>query len=212
MNGKRKHVVVSLKKKLDALKRLDQGETMKKVASELGVGGATVWDWRKKRQEIEKWCSQRSVGNADAITVRKTMRKGEFEKTSEALFLWFLQRRKEGSPISGPILQSKALELHKRFNEGDFTASSGWLERWKKRYGIGGKNFNLPEEILSAGTEEKTVVGTEETTELNKVENLSLGENTPLSNEENFTIKYNKHSEDELLKLDHPHMSGTCTY
>jgi hypothetical protein len=46
------------------------------------------------------------------------MKKGEFEKTSEALFLWFTQMREKGSPISVPILQAKALAFHKHFNEG----------------------------------------------------------------------------------------------
>jgi hypothetical protein len=36
MNGKQKRVVVSLQIKLDAIKRMDQGETIKKVASDLG--------------------------------------------------------------------------------------------------------------------------------------------------------------------------------
>jgi hypothetical protein len=45
------------------------------------------------------------------------MKKREFEKTSEALILWFTQMRDKGSPISGPILQAKALEFHKHFNE-----------------------------------------------------------------------------------------------
>jgi transposase-like protein len=143
MSGKRKRVVVSLDMKLNAIKRLDQGETIKKVASDLGVGEVTVGDWRRKRAEIEKWFSQRASVCDSEILNRKTMKKGEFEQTSEALFLWFVQMRDKGSPISGPILQAKALEFHKHFNEGEekFTASIGWLDRWKKRFGV--RNLNI---------------------------------------------------------------------
>jgi hypothetical protein len=103
---------------LNAIKRLHQGETIRKVTSDLGVGEVTVGDWKGKRGEIKKWCSQRASVSADENASRKTMKKREFEKTSEALILWFTQMRDKGSPISGPILQAKALEFHKHFNEG----------------------------------------------------------------------------------------------
>jgi hypothetical protein len=69
---------------------------------------------------------------------RKTMKKCEYEKVSEALFLWFTNQREKGMPITGPILQQKAPIFQKECNEGepDFTASVGWLDRWKKQYGI----------------------------------------------------------------------------
>jgi transposase-like protein len=128
MSGKQKHVVVSLGMKLSVIKCLNQGETIKEVASHIGVGEVTVGDWRRKRAEIEKLCSQRaSVRDSENLS-RKTMKKGEFEQTSEALFLWFTQMRDKGSPISGLILQAMALEFHKHFNKGteQFTASIGW--------------------------------------------------------------------------------------
>lgn len=208
-NGKRKHVVVSLEKKLDALRRLDRGEPMRRVANELGVGGATVWDWRKKRKELEEWCSQRSMGNSSAIALRKTMRKGDFEKTSEALFEWFLEMREKGISVSGPTLQSKALELHKNFNEGDeFTASSGWLERWKKRYGIAGKKLNITLETFPADTREIADFASEVVEPMAEEQNLSMDENygcdetvansdtppeeSPLTIEENSSVEYSQ--------------------
>jgi hypothetical protein len=57
---KRKKVVVSMEQKLEALQKLDKGETKQKVAEEYGVGHVTVGDYKKKRTEIEKWCSARA--------------------------------------------------------------------------------------------------------------------------------------------------------
>ena len=54
MSEKRKHVVLSLQDKLNAIERLDRGETIKKVASDLGVGEVTVGDWRRKRVQVEE--------------------------------------------------------------------------------------------------------------------------------------------------------------
>lgn len=47
MATKRKKVVVSMEQKLEAIKRLDKGETMQKVADDFGVGRVTVGDWKK---------------------------------------------------------------------------------------------------------------------------------------------------------------------
>ncbi|KAJ4437637.1 hypothetical protein ANN_17782 [Periplaneta americana] len=59
--------------------------------------------------------------------------------------------RSKGNPISGPVLQAKALDFHKIFQDDEetFTASVGWLIRWKKRYGI--RQLSIGDEKL-AGT------------------------------------------------------------
>lgn len=138
--------------KLEALRKLDKGETLQKVADYYGVGRRTVGDWKKNRSDIEAWCSSRVSDSS--LKDRKTMKKSEYEKVSEALFIWFTQFREKGVPVSGPILQEKALKFQKEFNEGDadFTASVGWLDRWKKRYGI--RQLNICGEKLSSNVEE----------------------------------------------------------
>uniref|UniRef100_A0A1B6GWK2 HTH CENPB-type domain-containing protein n=1 Tax=Cuerna arida TaxID=1464854 RepID=A0A1B6GWK2_9HEMI len=155
MSAKRKRVVVSLETKLNAIRRLDNGESIRTVAKDLGVGEVTVGDWRRKRAELEKWGAQSL--NSNCNSERKTFKKCEYEKTSEALFLWFSEMRARGSPISGPILQAKALDFHKSFGDGDepFTASSGWLMRWKNRYGV--RQLNISGEKLSGNETDVTV-------------------------------------------------------
>jgi hypothetical protein len=70
--------------------------------------------------------------------------------------LWFTQIRDTGSPISGPILQAKALQFHKHCNAGEeqFTASIGWLDLWKESFEV--RNLNIHGEKLSVSTEEIT--------------------------------------------------------
>jgi transposase-like protein len=64
MSGKRKRVVVSLECKFNAIKRLDRGESIKKVAQDLGVGEVTVGDWRRARKNIEQWVNQSVSGGS----------------------------------------------------------------------------------------------------------------------------------------------------
>lgn len=148
MSNKRKKIVVTIEQKLEAIKRLDSGESAKKIAFELGVGKSTVGDWKKQRAEIEKWCASQASGSG--IKVRKTMQKGKHLEVEEALFLWYEQLRGKGFPVSGPLLQEKALHFSKTIEGEDtiFTASDGWLDRWKKRFGI--RQLTISGESLSA--------------------------------------------------------------
>lgn len=148
---KRKQIIVTMEMKLDALKRLDKGESVNKIALDFGVGQTTIGGWKKKRSEIESWCVKRIC--TESLKERKNMKGGEYEKVSEALYVWFRQHRENGTPISGPILQEKALKFYEEFREGEpgFTASTGWLDRWKKRYGI--RQLNICGEKLSADME-----------------------------------------------------------
>ena len=70
---KRKRVCVSLQQKLDALQRLDHGESVAKLASELGVGVTTVKDWKKTRKDLESYSM--TVETEDALKNRKMLKK-----------------------------------------------------------------------------------------------------------------------------------------
>lgn len=70
---KRKRVCVSLQQKLEVLQRLDRGESLVKLAAELGVGVTTVKDWRKNREDLESYSM--TVETEDALKNRKMFKK-----------------------------------------------------------------------------------------------------------------------------------------
>ena len=49
MSNKRKHKTLDLNNKMEILKKLDSGENMCKLAKEYGVGRATIYDLKKKK-------------------------------------------------------------------------------------------------------------------------------------------------------------------
>lgn len=151
MAQKRKINFVSMEDKLLALKRLDKGESVKKIAVELGVGKSTIGDWKKNRTNIEQWCSKQASGSG--MKVRKTMKKSDHPAVEEALFLWHEHLRGKGLPVTGPLLHEKALKfkLEIEGESGEFTASDGWIDRWKKRYGV--RQVTISGESLSANKE-----------------------------------------------------------
>ena len=151
MSGaKRKHVTLPLSEKLKVLQRLDKGESLQKIAKELNVGVTTIKDWRKNRKDIES-CTV-TVEGEKALKSRKTLKKPKLELLDNALWIWFCQERRKGTPLSGPIVKEKALILHKKLEvEGEFTASEGWLDRWKTRHGV--RYVAISGEKLSADDE-----------------------------------------------------------
>lgn len=135
MSGKRKKVTVTIAKKLKALYRIDKGEPLRSIAIDLGVGISTVSDWKKNRKEIEDFCAK--MVSRDSLGNRGTIKKAKNVTLDDALYMWYIQELENGVPMSGPILRKKALSLNKKLG-GDptFTASVGWLGRWKARHGI----------------------------------------------------------------------------
>jgi len=70
----------------------------------------------------------------------------------KGLYRWFLQMRSLGNPVSGPVLQEKAIVFNNLFNgRKDFHASNGWLHKWKKRHQI--RQLTITGERLSADEE-----------------------------------------------------------
>lgn len=148
MSGfKRKHVTLSLNEKLAVLQRLDKGESLQKIAKELNVGVTTIKDWRKNRKDIESYTV--TIDGENTLKNRKTLKKPKLELLDNALWMWFCQERRKGTPISGPILKEKAIVLHKKLEaESEFAASEGWIDRWKTRHGV--RFVSISGEKLSA--------------------------------------------------------------
>lgn len=68
------------------------------------------------------------------------------------LYRWFLKQRDKHLPISGESLKIKAKDIYYRvLGNENFTASDGWLQRFKRRYGI--RWLKIADEKLSAKSE-----------------------------------------------------------
>ncbi|XP_033224916.1 uncharacterized protein LOC117177920 [Belonocnema kinseyi] len=132
-------------KKLEVLKKLDQGISTAAISSQYGIDPSTVRKWIKKRRIIEK-CNEKGGKT-------KRLRENPNEKMNEALYMWFQYMRESGLPVSGRILKKKALELYGEIGGSiKFCASEGWLSRWKGRYGV----RLLPASDEKVSTDKKT--------------------------------------------------------
>ena len=60
-----------------------------------------------KMKKIGHIC--RELDSSEASKTQTTMKAAKDKKLNEAVAMWFMQKRSEGVPISGPILMAKAL-------------------------------------------------------------------------------------------------------
>ncbi|KAG8245417.1 hypothetical protein J6590_108198 [Homalodisca vitripennis] len=144
--NKRSRNVLSIESKLKIIEKLEKGETGTSLAKQFNVGKATISEIKSKKSEILKFASK--LDSEDGSRKRKSMKRPQDEKLEEAMYLWFIQRRTKGEPISGPLLCEKAIQINKKLGgSADFKASTGWLKNFKSRHGI--RELDIQGEILS---------------------------------------------------------------
>lgn len=145
---KRSRIVLTIEKKLEIIKELDKGATAVALSVQFGVPRTTINDIKKNANEIQTFASQMESYDGRPKK-RKTMKKATNESLDTSVYLWFVQKRSEGIPLSGPIVAEKAILFNKKLNgDESFKASSGWLEKFKNRHGI--RELNIEGEKLSA--------------------------------------------------------------
>ena len=87
---------------------------------------------------------------------RKRVRTFQFEDDIDLpTFRWFQRARSLNLPISGPLIQEKALSFAKSFKKDGFKASNGWLNRFKTRHSISqavicGESGCVDEEVVQS--------------------------------------------------------------
>ena len=108
---KRKRKVLSIDTKLAILESLSKGVSQAKLAEQYGVA---ISDIKRSEQKVKEYAS--TLDSQGVSTSRKVMQLAKEDKLEEALYLWFIQKRSQGTAIIGPLLAEKASELHQKWN------------------------------------------------------------------------------------------------
>ena len=84
-----------MNKKLEGIKRINNSESLKKIALEFRVGETTVGDLRHNKSQIEAFCSKMDLSKTleEQLTLKK---KAKTEKLDKAVYLWFKQQCMQG--------------------------------------------------------------------------------------------------------------------
>ncbi|XP_037022520.2 jerky protein homolog [Artibeus jamaicensis] len=133
--AKRKRVVLTLKEKMDICARLEKGESRKALVQEYNVGMSTLYDIKAHKAQLLRFCA--SSASNKALERRRTLHTPKLEHLDRVLYEWFLGRRAEGVPVSGPMLIEKAKDFYAQMQLTEpCVFSGGWLWRFKARHGI----------------------------------------------------------------------------
>ena len=99
-----------LTKHSSLMDKISQGKSYTVLREEYGVGRSAISDIKKREPALRSY--KRKMVEMGVERSAKVMKLGKDEQLKAALFLWFKQKREEGTPITGPIVQAKARELH----------------------------------------------------------------------------------------------------
>ncbi len=120
---------LTLEQKIDVIK---SSETLsqRKLAEKFSCGKTQILNILKRKRELmDEW-----EDNTDSQ--RKRLCTRPFQVIEDRLWDWFCNARGRGVPVSGPLLQEKALNIAKELNITDFKASNGWLANFKKFHNV----------------------------------------------------------------------------
>ena len=123
---KRRRRETSLVEKIDLIQRADSGVSQRHLARDFDIGLGTVNNILKKKVK--------TLYEAEAPPSNAPKRKARHEVLNNMVWDWYKAQK---GPISGIMVQEKALELAKRVPQAQsFKASNGWLETFCKRHHI----------------------------------------------------------------------------
>ena len=142
--------MLSVEDKLEVLKLIDSETSYSTITRQYGIGKSTVGDIKKNRIKLEQF-KKKTVEMGMKTANTKAMKIGVHKELDEALYILFRQQRELNHPVSGAILQEKAMILFEQLypeTERVFTASTGYLWRFCKCHGL--RSLSIQGEQLSA--------------------------------------------------------------
>ena len=133
----------SIHEKYTILKELEKGRKASDLCREnQGLTKQTLSNWKKNKEKIFATVNANAGGATKKNQKRKRVRSSAYENVEKALYTWFVDARHKKVPLNTSILQTKALYFAKQFDADNFTASDGWLDRWKTRHNISFKTVS----------------------------------------------------------------------
>ncbi|GFV39016.1 tigger transposable element-derived protein 1 [Trichonephila clavipes] len=142
-NGEKTHQKqsISLETKLAILDRLGKGERSTAIGKHFNLGESTVRAIKKNEAAIRK-----SVISGTRLSTKFASYRRDvlLERTERAIAIWIEEQVQRRIPVSGYLIQEKALQFYKSMKQSEpststslagkeFSASKGWLTGFLKR-------------------------------------------------------------------------------
>ena len=116
-------------KKLELVKEIEKGATVKSVCEKYGVKRQTVSDIRKTKEKVEKfaasYCIDAACSKSSKVGNKKHLKTGKEESLVAAVKKWYVQKRSNGFTIRGTEILAAAGKLAAHLGFSDFKSSEG---------------------------------------------------------------------------------------
>jgi len=151
------------------------GEKRVYIAKRLGLAASTLNLVFVKKDEIRQQTEK--CGNA---CKRKTGKESTFAELETVLFTLYQQARASNIPIDGTTLREKAKIIAAQLNMDNFSASNGWVSRFKDRHGLvfkklAGESAEVSAESTDAWLESlPSLLGSYEPRDVNNADEMGL--------------------------------------
>ena len=99
---------------------------------QLDVKKMQVYKILKKKEILHQW----KEGNIASARNTLVDRSQKFPGVNDAVFEWYTTASQKNVPVTGPLLQEKALQLASEMGCDEFEASSGWLRHFADHNGL----------------------------------------------------------------------------
>ncbi|XP_044124236.1 tigger transposable element-derived protein 6-like [Bufo gargarizans] len=127
---KRKLCILTLRDRISVIKESEAGRSQRDLAKEFNCSKTQIQATLANREHyLRQW--QENVNENS-----KRRRWQPYEDVNKALLDWLYHARSEHFPISGPMLQEKALQIASQLGLHRFHASNGWLNKFRTRHNI----------------------------------------------------------------------------
>ena len=136
------------------IKEVEKGDRKKSdIAAAFGIPRSTLSTIMKNKVKFQSYASEGMSSNKFRI------KRAEFPDVEKCLLKWFKEARDRSIPLSGHMLQKKALQFAQSLGRKDFQASTDWIWNFKKRYDIVGKSIcgessSIDEDVCMKWTDE----------------------------------------------------------
>lgn len=133
MAANKKRKKLSIEEKISVIEAVKRGSSQRSVAKLFDVSKTQVQHIIATKDELLLEHQESMNSNTPKP---KRHRKTNNEEINEATLNWFYERKANHLPLSGSMLQEKALELARQLNNQTFKASNGWLHAFIRRNNI----------------------------------------------------------------------------
>ncbi|XP_060520493.1 tigger transposable element-derived protein 6-like [Cylas formicarius] len=105
--------------------------SIRHLTKRFNVGNTQAAEKAKNKEDIiGKWQSGTNRYQ------KKDFLKTESFAKDKRCFKWFVKARNQNIPISGSLVKMKAKEIATTLGYNNFSASDGWLQKWRKRHSV----------------------------------------------------------------------------